>query len=82
MRDAREAMQRDPTKPTKRLFNEILVQHEREEGQGNMDQYQPEWDSVRSNMARFRSSLMPAIPATVQDVRIEGHWAQTWSNEP
>ena len=32
-------------------------------------------------MNRQRSSLLPAIPPTVNDVNIQGAWAETWTHE-
>lgn len=37
--------------------------------------------SVRSVMARARAAVMPPIPATIEEVRIEGPYAETWGRD-
>ena len=41
----------------------------------------PMFNSVRATMNRQRSSLVPAIPPTVNDVNIQGAWPETWTHE-
>ena len=40
-----------------------------------------DFPSVRSVMARARIAVMPLIPPTIEDVRIEGPWAETWGRD-
>ena len=68
----------NPTAPVKRVYCALLL--EDRHGQG---EYLPMINSVRATMNRQRSSLVPAspIPPTVNDVNIQGAWAETWTNE-
>jgi hypothetical protein len=41
----------------------------------------PPFPYVRSAMTRARQELVPNIPWEVDDVEIEGTWAETWSGD-
>lgn len=68
------ATAQDPTIPVRRLFNAAA-----EEDSGDSDEL-PAFSSVRSRVKRIRSNFMPPIPSTIDDVVIDGHWSQTWSD--
>jgi len=66
----------DPTVPVRRVYDQTLV----EESQ-RLGDYTPSFDNVRSRSKRFRSSFIPSIPATINDVEINGVWKRTWSGK-
>lgn len=71
----------DPACPVKRVYNAAVSQlHRRAQGGGdrpNVDQFY----SFRSILNRTKASQMPAIPHSIDDVVIEGTWAETWLND-
>ena len=48
--------------------------------QGGGDQ-EPVFQNVRTVMPRVRIAHVPHIPRVVEEVRIDGQWGLTWSNE-
>ena len=69
----------DPTVPIKMVFNSAVRRLNR---QGGGDRAPvPELHTVRSAMTRARTQMMPEIPTEIQDVNIEGPWAESWSGE-
>ena len=75
-----EAVREDATRPIKRIFEAVSRGRQ---GGGDREPLPtlPELHSVRTLMQRARSSLIPQIPRVIADVRIEGEWANTWSQE-
>ena len=51
----------------------------RHQGGGDREEL-PELHYVRTLMQRARGSLIPPIPRVIDDVEIEGVWANTWSH--
>lgn len=70
-----QATTRDPTVPVRRLYNVAA-----EEDSGESDEI-PSFESVRSRVKRVRAQFMPRIPATIDDVVIDGKWSRTWKNK-
>ena len=69
----------DPARPVKRIYDAAVSTAHR---QGGGDR--PELDSFhtfRTMLNRTKASLLPGIPRTVDDVDIDGPWAETWLNE-
>ena len=81
MEEARFLIRLDPSKPIKRVYDEIIIDHQRR--QVGRAQDEPEYSSVRSNLNRYRSGLMPPIPRTVEEAarHLQGTNGQTWRNE-
>jgi len=71
----REEITRDSTRPIKRVYNEILT----ETAENIPIENTPEFANVQSALKRTRSSLIPDVPQTINEVVIEGDWAITWS---
>jgi hypothetical protein len=65
----------DPSKPIKRVFDEVVVRADDD------DDDIPEFHTLRTRLNRTRSFLLPEIPHTVEDVVIEGEWAETWNRK-
>ena len=76
-RTMEEEVEKDPTKPVHQVFKEQLAAN------GNTDpDVLPEFQNVSSLLHRRRRSLLPDIPESVEDVVIQGEWAQTWAGLP
>ncbi|KAL8620243.1 hypothetical protein ACOMHN_061434 [Nucella lapillus] len=71
----RAEVQEDPTRPSRRIYDAVLANVQR---QGGGDIEVPPFESVRSAVERTRSALVPPIPTTVEEVNIDGPWAETW----
>ena len=71
-------MATDPTIPVRRVYNEVVTQRN-EEGEARMA---PRFTSTASQLRRRRAIGLPPIPANVQDVVIDGIWAETWDHTP
>ncbi|KAL5020075.1 hypothetical protein ScPMuIL_002967 [Solemya velum] len=71
----RDSIRTDPTRPIKRVYNEVLTQAARNVPVEDT----PEFRNVQSALKRTRLSLMPEIPDTINDVDINGEWATTWA---
>jgi hypothetical protein len=74
----RAKIHRDPTRPIKRVYNEILT----ETSENLPVEDTPEFSSVQSALKGRRSSLIPEAPQTIDDVDIVGEWATTWAGRP
>lgn len=79
----RAELDSNPTIPIKRVYeSEIANEQRRVARQGGGDRPQvPQFQSVRSQLHRSRSSMIPEIPDSIDDVDINGQWAETWNNE-
>ena len=66
-----QAIQADPSRPIKRVYDEVVRE-------ADSDAEVPEFSSVRSRLQRQRSSLLPPIPETIDNVLVEGEWTRTW----
>ncbi|KAL5020413.1 hypothetical protein ScPMuIL_003305 [Solemya velum] len=73
----RDSIRTDPTRPIKRVYNEVLTQAARNVPVEDT----PEFRNVQSALKRTRLSLMPEIPDTINDVDINGEWATTWAGQ-
>lgn len=77
-------VQREPTVPIRRIYNaqRVELQWRQRQHPGGRDRVPPQgFLSVRSVVARARSAVVPPIPATIEEVRIEGPWAETWGRD-
>ena len=69
----KDNLHRDPTKPIKRVYDEVV-------SQANINENDVlEFNSIRSQLNRQRCQVQPPIPRTVEDINIRGEWARTWS---
>lgn len=41
----------------------------------------PPFEAVRSRLERKRANLMPPIPNNLEEVAVEGEWAESWGGE-
>lgn len=75
---AKEIIKLDPTKPIKRVYNEVIGAFE------DNDEYEalPDFSRVRSKLQRVRASLIPPIPHAIEDVEIENEWKENWAGKP
>ncbi|KAL8614056.1 hypothetical protein ACOMHN_026273 [Nucella lapillus] len=71
----RAEAQEDPTRPSRCIYDAVLANVQR---QGGGDIEVSPFESVRSAVERTRSALVPPIPTTVEEVNIDGPWAETW----
>ncbi|KAL8581918.1 hypothetical protein ACOMHN_010292 [Nucella lapillus] len=69
----------DPTRPCHRTYNAEVVRLRRQGGGDRPDI--PTFQGVRSSMQRARAATMLAIPRTIEDVQVEGPWAETWNQD-
>ncbi|KAL8606197.1 hypothetical protein ACOMHN_053469 [Nucella lapillus] len=69
----------DPTRPCHRTYNAEVVRLRRQGGGDRPDI--PTFQGVRSSMQRARAAIMPAISRTIEDVQVEGPWAETWNQD-
>lgn len=73
-----ESVREDPSIPIKRVYDSIVrTVHQ---GGGDRDCI-PQFHNVRSAMTRARQEHVPNIPHSVDEVRIEGTWNETWSGD-
>jgi hypothetical protein len=63
--------------PSRKYMTPLL---EHGKGGGDVESIPP-FSYVRSAMTRARQELVPNIPWEVDDVEIEGTWAETWLGE-
>ena len=67
----------EPTLPVRRVYDQVVARA----GRGDLP-YMPPFNAVKTRLERARASEMPPIPHNVEEVVIEGEWAQTWDGEP
>ena len=67
----------DPTKPTKRVYNDVMQRAVRYVHPTDI----PEFHSLRSSLSLTRSTLLPDIPDDVDDVILEREWKRTWNGK-
>ena len=72
IQELRTQVEADPSRPIRRVYNNVA--DDREEREDDT----PVFDSVRSVMGRCRNRHLPPIPQNIQEVNVEGQWAQTW----
>lgn len=65
----------NPSLPPRRSFDRALVTLH--QGGGDVAQ-PPEYRHLRTALQRVRVEHMPRLPATVDDVVIQGGWSETW----
>lgn len=66
----------EPSKPPKRLYNEMVANIGRQGGGDRPDI--PDFNSVSSQLTRARKKVIPPIPHDIDDVQIRGRWRRTW----
>ena len=79
----REQVSTTPGLPPKRVFEaQVTAEHRRirRQGGGHCPDL-PSSESVRTMMKRERASHIPQIPQTVDDVDVQGEWAETWLSD-
>jgi hypothetical protein len=67
----------DSTTPVQRVYDAAADANSEDDS----DTYVASFDSVRSRVQRYRAQYMPAIPAVIEDVEIDGQWRKTWKKE-
>jgi hypothetical protein len=73
-----QKVKQDPSLTIKRIYDSVVREHG--EGGGDVESI-PLFSYVRSAMTRARQELVPNIPWEVDDVEVEGTWAETWSGD-
>lgn len=76
LKKIREKIATDPTVPVRRVFDKVVD----EEICSDSDEL-PNWEGLRTRAKRMRSKFMPPLPATIDDVDINGPWAETWKSQ-
>ena len=76
----RVEISRNTTAPVKRVYNAVAA-NEHRGANVNSSIYVPAFASVKSIMSRERSRLIPPIPQSINDVVVNGEWAQTWRGQ-
>ena len=72
----------DPTRPVKRVYDTAVADAHRQAAQGGGDRPQVDsFTSFRTMLNRTKVSQLPPVPISIDEVVIEGPWAQTWLNE-
>ncbi|XP_064648761.1 uncharacterized protein LOC135500972 [Lineus longissimus] len=73
----------NPTAPIKQVYNAAVARMQRHPVQGGGDRPPrvEAYHSFRTVLNRTRVSQLPEIPVEVEDVVIEGQWAETWLQE-
>ncbi|XP_076448513.1 uncharacterized protein LOC143285168 [Babylonia areolata] len=82
MENLRAETREDCTRTVKRLYDAGIAREHRlaaQEGGARPDL--PTFPSVRSMLSRARARDIPPTPESVEDVEIEGMWAETWNGE-
>lgn len=74
------AINSDPTKPVRRVYNECIVIDSSDDSEEVMEII-PQFSEVRSSLARKKRKYFPAIPRRVQDVIIHREWKKTWNGK-
>lgn len=69
-----EGVRGDPTRPVRRVYDAAA-------DTVSDDNIVPEYSNIRSRVHRFRSMIMPPIPADIEDVVIDGEWRNTWRGQ-
>ena len=69
----------DLTRPVRRVYAAEVARIQRQ-GDGDRSQI-PSFESVKSAIKRTRSQTLSPVPRHVQDVAIDGPWAETWMHE-
>lgn len=65
--------------PTRRSFDKVVADFmDSEDGVEDL----PDFHQMKSKIQRLRSSLLPPIPHSIDDVEINGEWGRTWSHRP
>ncbi|XP_077863133.1 uncharacterized protein LOC144345908, partial [Saccoglossus kowalevskii] len=72
MREVKQKLAEDPSKPIKRVFNDAAGRRE------DRGEDVPVYASLRSRMHRCRQENLPPIPRRIEDVQIEGEWTRSW----
>lgn len=70
-----DAIQDDPSRPIKRIYNEVVAGNYNDVDDDNI----PSYEKLKSSLKRTRAHLLPPIPDDVEDVRIEDEWGVTWA---
>jgi len=80
LNEVKDAVERDPTVPVRRVFDAVVLEHNRQENSGSdSDNSLPDFESLRTNIERKRSQFYPPIPSTIRQVAICDQWAETWA---
>ncbi len=66
----------NPTVPVRRVYDDVIIVDS-----DDSDTVLPHFDNVRTRLKRFRSHLLPPIPGTINDVKIQNEWSKTWSGK-
>ena len=56
----------NPTRKLKDIYDEKL--------QGSSLEFIPIYGQVRTTMSKLRSKILPPVPSTIQELKIEGEW--------
>ena len=73
--DIKSQIEDDLTAPVKRIYNRQVAQVH---CQGDGDRPLPEFHLIQSQLHRAKQRAVPPILRNVDDVNIDGEWANTW----
>ena len=73
----KELIRQDPSCSLRKVYDRVCTEFAQ---QGRQRQV-PDFERVRMTLHRARRFEMPPIPRTINDVIIDGVWAETWNGE-
>jgi hypothetical protein len=73
LRSMHEKIEQNPTVPMKRVYDDVIA-----DCSDDSDEFMPQFSNVRTRVQRYRSSFVPPLPRTINDVDIDGEYAKTW----
>lgn len=71
LKKMKSKVRRNPSMPVRRVYDKCANDMDN-------DDYTPGFSNVRTRIKRIRSTFIPPIPRTVDDVSFNGTWAETW----
>ena len=76
--DCSHRIRGDPSRSVHKSYDHVLREHC--QAGGNVELL-PQYKHIRSSFYRARSSVLPQVPETLDDLEGEGPWDQTWRGE-
>lgn len=74
--DCKALIQRDPSLPVRRAYEDTFRQMAQ-----NQRFQAPMFEEIQSQLKRHRQSFLPPIPVNLNNVNIQGTWAETWGGQ-